>query len=227
MSRLIRTSNEFAKNRKRPLVFFYLLSFCWHISLFSVLYITFPNSQHSLRGRDVTFLGSFLNKYDIDSPLVENRFSSKSDKFFRIAKQNIISNQSPVREKLDFFLDKPKYYFFSQDAVEDAGSPTFLRSLAIFSDVSAAIKKDFIPFDENKLRPNFLQFKEGLPCLIRFNLDISERGRVQFLDKEITSGNFEVDLFVERAIRRLVFDTSEFGNRHNQKIELDFKNDSN
>lgn len=222
----IRTSNEFVKARKNPLVFFYLLSFCWHLSLFSVLYITFPNGKNSLKSRGVTFLGSFLNKYDINSPGL-TKPGLKTEGILRIAKKNIISKEIPQQRKIDFFLDKPKHYVFREDSLKKEDNPAFLEFLSKFEEKHIGNKKDSVSFDENKLKPKFLQFKEGLPCSIRFNVDISERGRVQFLDKEITSGNFEVDLFVQRAIRRLVFDTSEVGKRHNQKIELDFKNDSN
>ncbi|MEW6008092.1 MAG: hypothetical protein AB1629_00440 [Candidatus Omnitrophota bacterium] len=226
MLQLIKTLNEFTKGRN-PLVLFYLLSFFWHISLFSILYITFPNGKNSLKSRDITFLGSFLNRYDIDSSLIKDRLSAKNEGFLRAAKEVILSKELPTQRKIDFFLDKPRHYVFSQEVIRKEDNLPLLEFLSKFEEKTIVDKKDSNFFDENQLRPKFLQFKEGLPCSTRFNLDISERGRVEFLDKEITSGNFEVDLFVQRAIRRLVFDTSRVGKRHNQKIEIDFKNDSN
>lgn len=212
-----------------------IISFCWHICLFSIVSITFPPLKINYPGGEVAFLGSILDRHDLGDSRQDLSHKQGGSKYFKIAEENVFKQDLGDYTKLASFLGKPRNYFpvsaaeyrFWQRSNLDRGRDSFLMQLLREKIVSSTNNPEVNIFDVKDLPDLHIYFKEGLLRPLKFNLLISKRGRVRFLNKVISSGSIEVDMIVQRAISRLVFDPSRVGVKHWRTLNLDFKNDSN
>ena len=213
------------KDRKDSdvLNFSFVVSICCHICLFSIFFIKLPNNIEKTVGiNSLNFIGSFLNKYDFYSG--ENNLTQhQNSKYLNFAKQNAFALEVKDYAKLDNLLDKPGTSLLINDAPEEYAFPVDARVLELSSSKKYSLPSENIFFDVKNLPNMQIYFKEGLPGSVKFDLYISQRGRVSFLKKAITSGSFDADMAVQRALIRTVFDTYHFGVLHRRTVELDLK----
>ncbi len=203
-----------------------LISFFWHICLFSIVHVTFPDIKIPTANKEIMFLGSYLDSYDLFPG--EDKVFQKSI-YFDTALENVLGQDWGDHPKLDVFLEKPKKYSFAQVGhIEEASYRPYVDSLQ--ADVvlySAAHKKELDLFDSKRIPDMHIYFKEGIPRPVKFRVYISDKGRVKSLRKTISSGSFDADMFIQRMLRRLVFDTTTLGRANWHLLELDLKNDIN
>lgn len=225
---LIRILNSLIdKSQDRALAFFLLVSFCWHASLFGIINITFPHTGNSFAGKNITFLGSLLKDYDFEPVRSRVATVKHADTFLNQARVNGFLRFKLVPVKIPQRIEKPANDFiYSGDII---ARDKFLNTLSFISGDVRTFSQAMSPaiFDERKLPSLEIFFREGVPSPVRFNLYISENGRVGLLNKEITSGNLDVDLLVSRLLRKSTFDISQFGSKHWRSIELNLKDDNN
>lgn len=219
-----RLSLDKQKKDNEALTFSFAVSICWHICLFSIFFITLPGSSKLLKTADINFIGSFLKIYDFDSGGLLS-FGRKDNKYLQFAKGNVPTSVLADYAKLPDELEKPRSFFFTKfNAAEyiPSSDERFLnKNFSIKDEVSR--EKGFLIVKD--LPDVHIFFKEGIPAAIKFDLYINEKGRVNFLNKLITSGNFDADMALQRALIRQVFDTYHFGYIHRRALELDLKND--
>lgn len=224
MSLLLKKLNiDKNRNEREALNFSFVIAICWHICLFSIFFIKLPNNiGRNANINSLNFIGSFLKKYDFGSS-ENNPKSAQAIKYFNLVKQNVSALDVKDYARLDDLLEKPGNSSFVNTEVPgyvlSFGGPQ-LKLNPLNRDPSSA-DNDF--FDVKNLPNTQIYFKEGLPGLVKFDLYISERGRVAFLKKATSSGSFDADMAVQRALIRTVFDTYHFGVIHRRILELDLK----
>ncbi|MBU2541115.1 MAG: hypothetical protein KJ593_04365 [Candidatus Omnitrophica bacterium] len=211
---------------RRALKISCVISFCWHICLFSVVDITFPDIKVPAVNKEVMFLGSYLADYDFFPSEDKNIHKNI---YFDTAVKNALGQDLEGYPKLEIFLEKPEKYFLAQKSQREevyyrSQLDTLPSEILLYSGLP---KKDLEFFDSKRLPAMNIYFKEGIPRPVKFKLYISERGRVRLSEKTISSGSFDADMFIQRALRRLVFDTCAFGRANWHELELDLKNDTN
>jgi hypothetical protein len=216
-------NNQIIQSPKKTIVFFFAVSCCWHLMLFSAVSITFPHLRAPSK-KEVNFLGSFLNNYDITSAGFKQGQKAQGHGYVKLAADNIMNETVAGFEKIDVVFEKPKYYasFYTREIDEVVllyawQNPVLLKK---GGQGSAAEFDDFI--DASTVSTLQTYFKEGVPCPVKFELDISGNGRIRSLNKEITSGSFDVDLMVQRYLQKLMFDYSKLGIRHKRNLQLFF-----
>lgn len=224
MLSLLKKLNIDKDSRAREVLnFSFVLSICWHICLFSIVFIRVPNNIEKYSSlNSLNFIGSFLKKYDFEAEK-HNFTSVQTNKYLNFAKQNVSALDVRNYAKLDNLPEKPGNSLLATTAAEEYGfrlGERLLMPRLLIKDASSA-ENDF--FDVKNLPNMKIYFQEGLPGPVKFDLYINERGGVSFLKKAITSGSFDADMAVQRALIRTVFDSYHFGVIHRRIIELDLK----
>lgn len=223
MSLLIKRLNEAGQGSSlKALNASFIISLFCHICVFSFFYIALPTIDRNRGFKDIVFVGSFLRGYDFDAG-AKSGLKKNDKQYLIIAKQNALALSLSGVAKLNNILDKPKNY----SAIKNNDFEFYSSFEERFINLNADIKnfdlseRDF--FDVKNLPDLSFYFKEGIPRPIKFDLFINDRGRVEFINKLISSGSFDADMFVQRNLRRFVFDTHHFGYNHRRALELDLK----
>jgi len=208
---------------REVLNFSFVVAICWHICLFSIFFIKLPGNIKDNAGiNSLSFIGSFLKEYDFNN--ANNNFkAAPANKYLIFAKQNVYALNVKDYAQLNNLLDKPGNPFLNNMAVEGYRDilAERLPRLDLLKKYSSLAENEF--FDVKNLPNMQIYFKDGLPGPVKFDLHINERGRVSFLKKATSSGSFDADMAVQRALIRTVFDTYHFGAMHRRILELDLK----
>jgi hypothetical protein len=215
------------KSKNKPFSVSFFVSCFWHIGLFSIILINFPDARLKTNNNDIVFLGSFLKDYDFVQNEDYSRQAKIPDYYFKTARQNLLILDLNDYAKLDSFIDKPLAYYFEKEVYREeiySSIEEFLSKNIALKQRPQEVEADLL--DSSNLPDFKIYFRDELPRYVKFNLYINPTGRVGFLKKTISSGSFDADMIAQRFVNRLVFDKSAYGRSHWQTIELNLKHDT-
>ncbi len=205
-----------------------VISLLWHVLCLVMFEPTLGKNLKRLDFAGVSFLGNILKKGDLN---FEGDFENAvyfSKGFFDCRIKQIIFKISRLNKKDN------AYFTYLKEEIRPTFGLDFNKKKIIcmenlVSDITHKYKKESTLVFYPRLPHSFLfYFKDRQKAHIEFTFYISDKGKVGFINRKISSGNLEADLLASRYITRclnLVEGQFPFKTWQTVKIDLTRKND--
>jgi hypothetical protein len=185
----------------------FVLSLFWHILCIGIFEPTFGHKLNKLNFTQVSFLGSILKPSDLYFGSNSKEPSHSRRIFIRRIINQMNSKPLTLNEKKDieYFSsmmrqqNRPLFSVFI-----DSQKPVF--TVKPDTSILEGYKKESTLLFHPRLPYSFLiYFRDRQRAHIEFTFYISDKGKLSFIKRRISSGNLEADLLAYRYISRCMY----------------------
>lgn len=176
-----------------------LLSFCCHLSVFSLFNFTFGDKLTQLNFASISFLGAVLSPPDFQKPHLinkgEQQIFNRSLSILSLQKVNIEADTTSsvyIKPQLSPFLSSEKLVFLPKTS----GVPPVVKLPPSVIMLYPRLPRHFL-----------LYFKDRQSVHIELMFNLISRGRTKaiIMNRKISSGNLEADLLSKRYLGHYLF----------------------
>lgn len=194
------------------------LSLCGHLLGLAFIKPIMGEGSLKLKGLKIFFLGSLLSQDEVNIKKDNySFFKTEPDSDKRIFLNLRMSWLQPAYRNMEFLEFKFRRPLFDLSIFNQRQIPYFQPQACFLKKEASLIFSPYIPYSF------LLYFKDRQKAYLEFLFYISKEGRLNSINRRISSGNLEIDLLVMRHITRsLYLIRNSFPSESSQIVKVEF-----